>query len=163
MSCFTSNSEVRSNDSSCFTSNSEVKSKEHTQHLDLRLTVRSEAMNHLALHLTVRSEARNIYTTHFRECPFRLYQYYLKSVQTLHEIEVWSTHQQPVHLCKHIGYLRLLSAPYHGCNDSESLCTSTYHEIQYSLSSLCISGCHIGSWLLPSLDQINWSTTFEAI
>jgi hypothetical protein len=29
-SCFTSNNEVRSNDSSCFTSNSEVRGKEHT-------------------------------------------------------------------------------------------------------------------------------------
>jgi hypothetical protein len=56
-SCFTSNSEVRSNDSSCFTSNSEVKSKE------------------------------NIYTPPFREGPFGLYQAYLESVQTLHEIE----------------------------------------------------------------------------
>jgi hypothetical protein len=62
-------SEVRSNDSSCFTSNSEVRSKEQ------------------------------IYTPPFREGPFGLYQAYLESVQTLHEIEVWSTHQQPVHPC----------------------------------------------------------------
>jgi hypothetical protein len=55
---------------SCFTSNSEVRS-----------------MTHLALRLTARSEARNIYTPPFREGPFGLYQAYLESVQTLHEIE----------------------------------------------------------------------------
>jgi hypothetical protein len=98
-SCFTSNSEVRSNDSSCFTSNGEVRSKEYTQCLALHLTARSEAMTHLALRLTARSEARNIYTPPFREVPFGLYQTYLESVQTLHEIETWSTHQQPVHPC----------------------------------------------------------------
>ena len=46
---------------SCFTSNSEVRSKEYT------------------------------FTPPFREGPFKLYQSYLESVQTLHEIEVWST------------------------------------------------------------------------
>jgi hypothetical protein len=92
-SCFTSNIEVRSNDSSCFTSNSEVRSKEYTQRHALRLTARSEAMTHLALHLIARSEARNIYTPPFREGPFELYQAYLESVQTLHEMEVWSTRQ----------------------------------------------------------------------
>jgi hypothetical protein len=72
----------------------------NTQRLALRLTARSEAMTHLALRLTARSEARNnIYTPPFREGPFGLYQAYLESVQTLHEIEVWSTHQQPVHPC----------------------------------------------------------------
>ena len=80
-------------------SNNEVISKEHTHHLSLRLTVRSEAMSHLVLRLTARSEERNTYTPPFREGPFRLYQSYLESVQTLHEIEVWSTHQQYVHLC----------------------------------------------------------------
>jgi hypothetical protein len=44
-------------------------------------------MTHLALRLTARSEARNKYTPPFREGPFRLYQAYLESVQTLHEIE----------------------------------------------------------------------------
>ena len=44
-------------------------------------------MTHLALRLTVRSEARNIYTPPFKEGPFGLYQAYLESVQTLHEIE----------------------------------------------------------------------------
>jgi hypothetical protein len=44
-------------------------------------------MTHLALRLTTRSEARNIYTPPFREGPFGLYQAYLESVQTLHEIE----------------------------------------------------------------------------
>jgi hypothetical protein len=65
-------SEVRSKDhmASCFTSNSEVRS-----------------MTHLALRLTTRSEARNTYTPPFREGPFGLYQAYLESVQTLHEIE----------------------------------------------------------------------------
>jgi hypothetical protein len=57
MLCFMSNNEVRINDSSCFTSNSKVRSKE------------------------------NIYTPPFREGPFELYQAYLESVQTLHEIE----------------------------------------------------------------------------
>jgi hypothetical protein len=72
----------------------------NTQRHALRLTARSEAMTHLALRLTARSEARNkIYTPPFREGPFGLYQAYLESVQTLHEIEVWSTRQQPVHLC----------------------------------------------------------------
>jgi hypothetical protein len=81
----------------------------NTQRHALRLTARSEARNtqrhalsneaHLALRLTARSEARNIYTPPFREGPFGLYQAYLESVQTLHEIEVWSTHQQPVHPC----------------------------------------------------------------
>jgi hypothetical protein len=72
----------------------------NTQRHALRLTARSEAMTHLALRLTARSEARNnIYTPPFREGPFGLYQAYLESVQTLHEIEVWSTHQQPVHPC----------------------------------------------------------------
>jgi hypothetical protein len=32
-------------------------------------------------------------------CRIRLYQAYLKIAQNLHEIEAWSTHQQPVHLC----------------------------------------------------------------
>jgi hypothetical protein len=42
----------------------------------------------------------NIITTPpFEGGPFGLYQAYLKSAQTLHEIEAWSTHQQPVHLC----------------------------------------------------------------
>jgi hypothetical protein len=56
-------------------------------------------MTHLALRLTARSEARNNYTPPFRDGPFRLYQAYLESVQTLHEIEVWSTRQQPAHPC----------------------------------------------------------------
>jgi hypothetical protein len=38
-------------------------------------------------------------TPPFGEGPFRLYQAYLESAQTLHEIEAWSTHQQPVHSC----------------------------------------------------------------
>jgi hypothetical protein len=85
----------------------------NTQRHALRLTARSEAMTHLALRLTARSEARNIYiyiyiyiykqgyiyTPPFREGPFGLYQAYLESVQTLHEIEVWSSRQQPVHPC----------------------------------------------------------------
>jgi hypothetical protein len=58
-----------------------------TQRHDLRLTARSEAMTHLALRLTTSSEARNIYTPPFREGPFGLYQDYLESIQTLHEIE----------------------------------------------------------------------------
>jgi hypothetical protein len=49
--------------------------------------------------------------------------------------------------------LWLLSAPCHGCNDIESLCASIYHGIQDSLSSLCNSGCHIGSWLLPQFSK----------
>jgi hypothetical protein len=44
-------------------------------------------MTHLALCLTARSEARITSTPPFREGPFRQYQTYLKSVQTLHEIE----------------------------------------------------------------------------
>ena len=56
-------------------------------------------MTHLALRLTMRSEARNTSTPSFREGPFGQYQAYLESVQTLHKIEVWSTHQQPVHPC----------------------------------------------------------------
>jgi hypothetical protein len=71
----------------------------NTQRHALRLTARSEAMTHLALRLTARSEARNIYTPPFREGPFGLYQAYLESVQTLHEIEVWSSRQQLVHPC----------------------------------------------------------------
>jgi hypothetical protein len=97
---FMSNSEVRSNDSYCFMSNSGFRSKDHTHRHALRLKARSEAMTHLALCLTARSKARNyIYTPPFREGPFGLYQDYLESVQTLHEIEVCSTHQQPVHPC----------------------------------------------------------------
>ena len=38
-------------------------------------------------------------TPPFEEGPFGLFQAYLKSAQTLHEIEAWSTHQQPVHPC----------------------------------------------------------------
>jgi hypothetical protein len=34
----------------------------------------------------------------FKEDPFGIFQYYLESAQTLHDIEAWSTHQQPVHL-----------------------------------------------------------------
>jgi hypothetical protein len=71
----------------------------NTQRHALRLTARSEAMTHLALRLTARLESRNIYTPPFREGPFGLYQAYLESVQTLHEIEVWSSRQQPVHPC----------------------------------------------------------------
>ena len=73
----------------------------NTQRHALRLTARSKAMTHLALRLTARSEARNIYiyTPPFREGPSGLYQAYLESVQTLHEIEVWSSHQQPIHPC----------------------------------------------------------------
>jgi hypothetical protein len=71
----------------------------NTQRHALRLTARSKAMTHLALRLTARSEARNKYTPPFREGPFGLYQAYLESVQTLHEIEVWSTRHQPVHPC----------------------------------------------------------------
>jgi hypothetical protein len=58
-------------------------------HLALRLTARSEARitQRHALRLTARSEARNKYTPPFREGPFGLYQAYLESVQTLHEIE----------------------------------------------------------------------------
>jgi hypothetical protein len=67
----TTRSEARiTQQGSCFTSNSEVRS-----------------MTHLALRLTTRSEARNKYTPLFREGPFGLYQAYLESVQTLHEIE----------------------------------------------------------------------------
>jgi hypothetical protein len=82
----------------CLTARSEVR---NTQRHDLHLTARSKVMTHLDLRLTARSEARNkyIYTPPFREGPFGLYQAYLKSVQTLHKIEVWSTHQQPVYPC----------------------------------------------------------------
>jgi hypothetical protein len=66
----TARSEARITQASCFTSNSEVRS-----------------MTHLALRLTTRSEARNTSTPPFREGPFGLYQAYLESVQTLHEIE----------------------------------------------------------------------------
>jgi hypothetical protein len=38
-------------------------------------------------------------TPTFEEVPFGLYQAYLESAQNLHEIEAWSTHQQPVHPC----------------------------------------------------------------
>jgi hypothetical protein len=38
-------------------------------------------------------------TPPFEGGPFRLYQDYLESAQTLHKIEAWSTHQQPVHPC----------------------------------------------------------------
>ena len=38
-------------------------------------------------------------TPPFEEGPFGLYQAYLESAQTLHEIEAWSTHRQPIHLC----------------------------------------------------------------
>jgi hypothetical protein len=38
-------------------------------------------------------------TPPFEGGPFRLYQAYLESDQTLHEIEAWSTHRQLVHLC----------------------------------------------------------------
>ena len=101
-------------------------------------------------------------TPPFKEGPFGLYQAYLESAQTLHEIEAWSTHRQPVHPCQHIGALWLLFAPCHGCNGIGSLRVSTCHEIQDSLSSLCSSGYHIESWLLPSLGRIDLSTTFEA-
>jgi hypothetical protein len=133
-SCFTYNSEVRSNESSCFTSNSEDKSKEY------------------------------IYTPPFREGPFGLYQAYLESVQTLHEIKSFGQHISNLFICANIlGASRLLSVPCHESNDSGSLCASTCHGIQDSLSSLCNSCCHIGSWLLPSLSQTGRSATFEAI
>jgi hypothetical protein len=86
-SCFTSNSEVRSNDSSCFTSNNEVRSKEHTASC---FTSNSEVRSNDSSCFTSNSEVRskeNIYTPPFREGPFGLYQAYLESVQTLHEIE----------------------------------------------------------------------------
>ena len=38
-------------------------------------------------------------TPPFKEGPFRLYQAYLESTQTLCEIVAWSTRQQLVHLC----------------------------------------------------------------
>jgi hypothetical protein len=44
-------------------------------------------MTHLSLRLTTRSKERNTSTPPFREGPFGQYQAYLKSVQTLHEIE----------------------------------------------------------------------------
>jgi hypothetical protein len=103
---FTSNSEVRSNDSSCFMFNSEVRSKEYTQcHF---FTSNSEVRSNDSSCFTSNSEVRSkeyiyiyiyIYAPPFREGPFELYQAYLESVQTLHKIEVWSTHQQPLHPC----------------------------------------------------------------
>jgi hypothetical protein len=123
--------------------------------------------HHLALrhnHQVRRKISLIIATTPpFEEGPFRLYQAYLEISQTLYEIEAWSTHQQPIHLCQCTRALRLLSAPCHRCNGIGSLCALTYRGIQDSMSSLCSSGCHIGSWLLPSLGQIDLSTTFEAI
>jgi hypothetical protein len=65
-------------------------------HLALRLTTRLEARNTSSVMLyalscfTSNNEVRskeNIYTPPFREGPFGLYQAYLESVQTLHEIE----------------------------------------------------------------------------
>jgi hypothetical protein len=90
-----------------------------------------------------------------REVLSRLHQACLESVQTLHETEAWSTHQQHVHPCQHTGDLWLLSAPYHRCNDIRSLCVLTCHGTHGSLSSLCNSGYHIESQLLPSSDHID--------
>ena len=61
-------------------------------------------------------------TPPFEGDPYGLHQAYLESAQTLHEIEVWSTHIQPTHLCQHIGALWLPSAPYHECSDTGYLC-----------------------------------------
>ena len=44
-------------------------------------------MTHLDLCIIASSEARNTSTLPFKEGPFGQYQAYLKSVQTLHEIE----------------------------------------------------------------------------
>jgi hypothetical protein len=59
--------------------------------------------HHLALrHSNKDGRKRCLITTTtppFEEGPFRLYQDYIESSQTLHEIEAWSTHQQPVHPC----------------------------------------------------------------
>jgi hypothetical protein len=38
-------------------------------------------------------------TPPFEGGPFGLYQAYIESAQTLNEIEAWSTHLQPIHLC----------------------------------------------------------------
>jgi hypothetical protein len=102
-------------------------------------------------------------TPPFKGGPFGLHQACLESAQTLHETKAWSTHQQPVHPCQHIGALWLLSAPYHKCNDIRSLCVLTRHGTHGSLSFLCNSSYHIESWLLPSPYLIDLSTTFEAI
>jgi hypothetical protein len=67
----TTRSEARIIAVSCFTSNSKVRSMTH---LSLRLTARSEERIITA-------------TPPFREGPFGQYQAYLESVQTLHEIE----------------------------------------------------------------------------
>ena len=48
---------------------------------------------------TVLVTSHLIATPPFEEGPFGLYQAYLESAQTLHEIEAWSTHQQPIHPC----------------------------------------------------------------
>jgi hypothetical protein len=63
----------------------------------------------------------------FEGGPFRKHQTYLGSTQTSHEIEAWSTHLQPTHLCQHIGSLHLTSTQYHECSDTGSLCALTYH------------------------------------
>jgi hypothetical protein len=55
-SCFTSNSEVRSNDSSCFMSNSEVRSKEHTTSC---FTSNSEVRSNDSSCFTSNSEVRS--------------------------------------------------------------------------------------------------------
>jgi hypothetical protein len=70
---------------------------------------------------------------------------------------------QHVHLCQHNGALYILSAPYHECSDIRFLCVLTCHGTQGSMSFLCNSSYQIESHLFSSPDQIDLSTTFEAI
>jgi hypothetical protein len=91
-------------------------------------------------------EARNIQhkfgihtTSPFEGGPFRLHQACLESSQTLHEIEAWSTHLQPIHPCQHNGSLWLLYAPYHEWSDTISLCASTHHGTHHLYTTLVIT------------------------
>jgi hypothetical protein len=72
----------------------------NTQRHALRLTARSQAMTHLDLRLTTRSETKNKYIySPFQGGSFRTIPSLSRNCSTLHEIEVWSTRQQPVHPC----------------------------------------------------------------
>jgi hypothetical protein len=72
------------------------------------------------------------------------------------------------HICNLFIYANIMElygsfAPYHECNDIGFLCVLTCHGTHGSMSFLCNFGYHIESWLLPSPDQIDLSTTSEAI
>ena len=76
-----------------------------------------------------------------------LFQVFRESIQDSSWEEAWWEHLHSGHLSKYTVARPHLYAPYHVWSDIKSLCASTCHEKQGSMTSTHNSGYHSESWL----------------